>query len=385
MGAAEPACELTILMPCLDEARTLAGCIAKARGFLARSGIAGEVLVADNGSRDGSPAIAAAAGARVIEVEPRGYGAALAAGIAAARGRWVIMGDADGSYDFADLSGFVERLREGCELVMGNRFAGGIARGAMPPLNRYLGNPLLTGLGRLLFRAPSGDFHCGLRGFARDAVARLGLSAPGMEFASEMVVKAALHGLRIAEVPIRLDPDGRSRPPHLRPWRDGWRHLRFLLLHSPRWLFFYPGFLVLLAGLAGMLLLLPAPLPFGPVTLDVHSLMLSAMLVLLGVQMLSFAWLAKLHGVRLGRLPPDPRFERWHRRLSLERVAALGGAAIVLGIGAIVAALALWDAQGFGALEGGGAMRLVILAATAIVAGVQLALAGFMAGLLDAR
>jgi hypothetical protein len=384
-GPPEPPCELTILMPCLDEAETLATCIAKARGFLDRSGIAGEVLIADNGSRDGSPAIARAAGARVIAVERRGYGAALSAGIAAAHGRWVIMGDADDSYDFADLAGFVERLRDGYELVMGNRFRGGIAAGAMPPLHRYLGNPVLTGVGRLLFRAPSGDFHCGLRGFARDAIGRLGLSAPGMEFASEMVVKASLHGLRIAEVPTRLAPDGRSRPPHLRRWRDGWRHLRFLLLHSPRWLFLYPGLAVLLAGLAGMLLLLPAPLPLGRVTLDVHSLMLSAMMVLLGVQMLSFAWHAKLHGVRRGLLPPDPRFERWHGRLSLERLVAAGGAAVVLGLGAIVAALALWGAQDFGALEGGAAMRLVILAATAIVAGVQLVLAGFMASLLDSR
>ncbi|MFO1060990.1 MAG: glycosyltransferase family 2 protein [Dongiaceae bacterium] len=385
MNSASGDCELTILMPCLDEAETLAACIAKARGFLAASGIAGEVLVADNGSRDGSPAIARAAGARVIAVERRGYGAALAAGIAAARGRWVIMGDADDSYDFADLSGFVERLREGYELVMGNRFAGGIARGAMPPLNRYLGNPVLTGLGRLMFRAPSGDFHCGLRGFARDPVARLGLSAPGMEFASEMVVKAALHGLRIAEVPTRLAPDGRSRRPHLRPWRDGWRHLRFLLLHSPRWLFLYPGFVVLLVGLAGMLLLLPAPLPLGPVMLDVHTLTLAAMLVPLGVQMLSFAWLAKLHGVRHGLLPPDPRFERWQRRLTLERVAGLGAAAVALGLAAVLAALALWGQHDFGALEDGAAMRLVIVAATAIVAGVQLVLAGFMAGLLDGR
>ncbi len=227
------ACELTILMPCLNEAETLATCIAKAMSYLDRSGVNGEVLIADNGSTDGSQAIAEAAGARVVAVAAKGYGSALLGGIQAARGRFVIMGDSDDSYDFSKLDAFVEKLREGYALVMGNRFKGGIAPGAMPPLHRYIGNPVLTTIGRVFFRSPCGDFHCGLRGFDRRAILDLDPQAPGMEFASEMVVKATIHGLRITEVPTTLSPDGRSRPPHLRSWRDGWRHLRFLLLFSP--------------------------------------------------------------------------------------------------------------------------------------------------------
>ncbi len=238
---AHPACELTILMPCLNEAETIGTCVGKARAYLESRGIAGEVLVADNGSTDGSQAIAESLGARVVPIAQKGYGAALLGGIAAARGTYIIMGDADDSYDFTALDPFVAKLREGYELVMGNRFHGGIKPGAMPALHRYLGNPVLTGIGRLFFHSPVGDFHCGLRGFNRDAVRGLELTAPGMEFASEMVVKATLQQLRISEVPTTLSPDGRSRAPHLRSWRDGWRHLRFLLLFSPRWLFLYPG------------------------------------------------------------------------------------------------------------------------------------------------
>ena len=246
----EEGLELTILMPCLNEAETLATCIAKAKGFLARSGIKGEVLIADNGSTDGSQAIAAAAGARVAPVAARGYGAALQGGIRAARGRYVVMGDADDSYDFGELDGFVAKLREGFALVVGNRFRGRIEPGAMPLLNRYLGNPVLSFIGALFFKTPCRDFHCGLRGFDRRTILGLGLVMPGMEFASEMVVRAALQGISTAEVPIVLSPDGRGRPPHLRPWRDGWRHLKFLLMHSPRWLYLYPG-LVMAAGGVG--------------------------------------------------------------------------------------------------------------------------------------
>jgi glycosyltransferase involved in cell wall biosynthesis len=252
-------CELTILMPCLDEALTVAGCIAKARGFLERSGIDGEVLVVDNGSTDGSQQIAGQAGARVVHARRPGYGSALRSGITAARGRYVIMGDADDSYDFGALDLFVASLRDGADLVMGNRFKGSIAPGAMPPLHRFFGNPLLSRIGRLFFRSPVGDFHCGMRGFRRQAIVALGLNTDGMEFASEMVVRATVEKLRIAEVPTTLMPDGRNRPPHLRSFRDGWRHLRFLLLFSPRWLFLYPGALLMLAGLASMLWLLPGP------------------------------------------------------------------------------------------------------------------------------
>ena len=253
--------ELSIVMPCLNEAETLEVCIRKAQESLRKDEISGEVVIADNGSEDGSQEIAERLGARVVPVSGRGYGAALHGGFEAARGRFVIMGDADDSYDFSSLMPFVEKLREGYDLVMGNRFLGGIEPGAMPPLHRYLGNPVLTGIGRLFFRSPAGDFHCGLRGFRRDAILGLGLQTTGMEFASEMVVKSTLMGLRIAEVPTTLSPDGRSRPPHLRSWRDGWRHLRFLLLYSPRWLFLYPGAVLMLLGLvSGALLLAVLPL-----------------------------------------------------------------------------------------------------------------------------
>ena len=260
--------ELSILMPCLNEAETLATCIEKARGFLHRSGVAGEVIVADNGSTDASRDIARALGARVVEVAARGYGAALSAGIAAARGRYVIMGDSDDSYDFAALDGFVAKLRQGADLVMGNRFRGGIADKAMPRLHRYLGNPVLSFMGRLFFRSPIGDFHCGLRGFARAAILDLRLAAPGMEFASEMVVKATLAGLKVAEVPTTLKPDGRSRPPHLNSWRDGWRHLKLLLTFAPHWLFLYPGVGLAAAGGCLTLALIPGPLVLGVVRLD---------------------------------------------------------------------------------------------------------------------
>src|SRR5258705_7642477 len=272
-------------MPCLNEAATVGRCVAKARGFLQRAGIDGEVLIADNGSNDGSRMLAARAGSRVIEVAERGYGAALAGGIAAARGRSIIIGDADDSYDFARLEGFVAKLREGYPLVMGNRFRGGIRKGAMPLLHRYLGNPVLSFVGRLLFRAQVGDFHCGLRGFDRDAVRTLDLRTRGMEFASELVVKAALAGWRIAEVPTTLHPDGRGRPPHLHSWRDGWRHLRFLLLFSPRWLFLYPGLALLTLGIALTTALYFTPLRIASAGLDVHTMLYASAGALLGLQL----------------------------------------------------------------------------------------------------
>jgi glycosyltransferase involved in cell wall biosynthesis len=268
--------ELTILMPCLNEAETLATCVRKARAYLDATGIKGEILVADNGSTDGSQAIAEGLGAVVVPVPTRGYGAALGAGIAAARGRYVIMGDSDDSYDFSRLDGFVERLRDGADLVMGNRFKGGIAPGAMPPLHRYLGNPVLSTIGRVLYRTPVGDFHCGLRGFSRAAILRLGLTTPGMEFASEMVIRASLAGLKIVEVPTTLSPDGRSRPPHLRSWRDGWRHLKLLLTFAPFSLFLYPGFALLGLGMLLFLPLLFAPLSLGRVTLDTGAMIFAA-------------------------------------------------------------------------------------------------------------
>ncbi|HEX6690240.1 MAG TPA: glycosyltransferase family 2 protein, partial [Burkholderiales bacterium] len=303
--------ELTILMPCLDEAATVGVCVQKARGFLQRSGVEGEVLVADNGSSDGSRGIAERAGARVISVQRRGYGAALGAGIAAARGRYVIMGDADDSYDFSRLESMVEKLRAGHQLVMGNRFKGGIRPGAMPALHRYLGNPVLSFIGRMLFGTGVRDFHCGLRGFDREAARGLDLRTPGMEFASELVVKASLAGWRIAEVPVVLHPDGRGRPPHLRSWRDGWRHLRFLLLFSPRWLFLYPGLALLTLGSALTAVLYVTPLRLGSAGLDIHSMLYAAAGALLGMQLCLFALFARVSAQSAGLLP---------RRASLDRL-----------------------------------------------------------------
>lgn len=376
--------ELTILMPCLNEAATLATCIAKARGFLDRSGIKGEILIADNGSTDGSQAIAATAGARVVPVAARGYGAALQGGIRAARGRYVVMGDADDSYDFDALDGFVAKLQEGVPLVMGNRFRGGIRPGAMPLLNRYLGNPVLSFIGALFFKAPIGDFHCGLRGFDRRAILDLGLVMPGMEFASEMVVKATMRGLPMAEVPIVLHPDGRGRPPHLRPWRDGWRHLKFLLLHSPRWLYLYPGLVMAIGGLGGMILLaiMGSVRIFG-VALQVHSMLAAGIIGLLGMQTLSFAVLARELAQRRGFLPPSPMLDRFWRQASLER-AALAGAVLLLGglIGLVVATLH-WAATGFGNLDLAQTMRGVVPALVAMGVGLQLVLSAFLAGILE--
>src|SRR5688572_16740878 len=304
-------------MPCLNEAATVGRCVEKARGFLERTGIEGEVLVADNGSSDESRRLAAQAGARVIAAPERGYGAALSAGIAAARGRYVIMGDADDSYDFSRLEPFVEKLRAGYPLVMGNRFKGGIRPNAMPALHRYLGNPVLSFLGRLFFRTGVRDFHCGLRGFEREAVNRLQLKTSGMEFASELVVKAALAGWRIAEVPTTLDPDGRGRPAHLRSWRDGWRHLRFLLLFSPRWLFLYPGVALLGAGSALTTALYFTPLHFLGAGLDIHSMLYASAGALLGLQLCLFALFARVSAQNAGLLPPQPALDRLLRLATL--------------------------------------------------------------------
>jgi glycosyltransferase involved in cell wall biosynthesis len=363
--------ELTILMPCLDESRTVAQCVGAALEFLRRSGIAGEVVVADNGSTDGSREIATAAGARVVPVTRRGYGAALMGGIAAARGRFVIMGDADCSYDFRQLDAFVERLRAGADLVMGNRFRGGIAPGAMPPLHRYLGNPVLSFLGRLFFRTSIGDFHCGLRGFSRAAVQGLGLVTPGMEFASEMVAKAALAGLKIEEVPTTLRPDGRDRPAHLRTWRDGWRHLRFLLLFCPRWLFLYPGLGLLAAGLSGFLLLQHGTLVFASVGLDIHSLLYMAGATILGVQLIELAVLTRWMAVLAG-IAPNPAWLRFiERSFSLEGGLLLSLALLLGGLSWSVWLVSAWGAAGFGPLDPRVAMRGAIPAVTLMIVGMQ--------------
>jgi glycosyltransferase involved in cell wall biosynthesis len=378
-------CELTILMPCLNEAETLARCITKARAFLMRSGIIGEVLIADNGSTDGSQQIAEMQGARVVAISAKGYGNTLLGGIHAARGRYVIMGDSDDSYDFSQLDGFIEKLRGGYQLVMGNRFQGGIAPGAMPALHRYLGNPVLSTVGRIFFRSPCGDFHCGLRGFDRDVVLALDLQSPGMEFASEMVVKATIRRLRIAEVPTTLSPDGRSRPPHLKSWRDGWRHLRFLLLFSPRWLFLLPGAALFLAGLAMMIWLLPAPRYVAGVTLDIHTLFYASLAVVVGFHSMLFWVFAKVYGMREGIVPPDPRFNAMMRLVTLEVGLIVGGVLLLFGLALGIYALGAWGSAEFGELSPERTMRLVIPSGTAILLAFQIAYGAFLLSVLEIR
>jgi glycosyltransferase involved in cell wall biosynthesis len=380
-------CELTILMPCLNEAETLASCIAKARSFLDRSGIEGEVLVADNGSTDGSQMIAQASGARVVDIAERGYGSALIGGIRAARGRYVIMGDSDDSYDFSNLGLFVEKLRQNYQLVMGNRFQGGIRPGAMPPLHRYFGNPILTMLGRLFFSSSCGDFYCGLRGFERRAILALDLQASGMEFALEMVVKATTGKLRIAEVPTTLSPDGRSRRPHLRSWRDGWRSLRFYLLFSPRWLFLYPGTAMFLSGVLAMIWLLLGPLTIGDISFDIHTLLYGAVAIIIGVQSIQFWIFCKIYGMREGIVPPDPWFTSIIAAVArLEYWLITGGILLLIGLVLALAAVSSWVAVGFGDLNHPErTMRLVIPSAATIILAFQIVYGAFFVSILGIR
>jgi hypothetical protein len=374
--------EVSIVMPCLDEAETLGACIARAQAWLDARGVAGEIVIGDNGSTDGSIAIAEGVGARVVRVAERGYGAALDGAIRAARGRYVIMGDSDASYDFGALDPFLERLRDGCELVMGNRFLGGIEPGAMPWKNRHLGNPALSALGRLLFGTPVRDFHCGLRGFTRDAYARLDLATTGMEFASEMVIKATLAGLRVAEVPTTLRPDGRSRPPHLRPWRDGWRHLRFMLLFAPRRLFLYPGLLAMLGGAVAMGLLLPGPRAVRGVTFDIHTLLVAATTFIVGHQAVTLGVLGKVVAIRIGAHPVTSRSRWFERHVPVEGLVLGGIALAASGAAAIWLAVSAWLDAGLGALEPARTMRALIPGAVLLVAGVQTTLAGLLLGIV---
>ncbi len=377
--------ELTVVMPCLNEAETVATCVRKAIGFLADSGISGEVVVADNGSTDGSQRLAEEAGARVVPVRDKGYGNALMGGIEAARGKYVIMGDADDSYDFTNLMPFVEELRKGADLVMGNRFKGGIAPGAMPALHRYLGNPVLSFVGRLFFRSQIGDFHCGLRGFGRDAVLALGLQATGMEFASEMVVKATLAGQHITEVPTTLAKDGRSRPPHLRSWRDGWRHLRFLLLFSPRWLFFLPGLVLLVAGLAIGAAVVPRPIKIGAVTFDVDTLVVASAMVVIGFQSVLFWLFTQVYAGSEGFLPEEPRVQRLLEKLSLERGLLLGAAIGAAGLAGLITSLVYWNGQKFSHLNYEHALRLTIPSVTALIVSCQIILGTFFLSILGIK
>jgi len=377
--------ELTVVMPCLNEAETVATCVRKAIGFLAESGITGEVLIADNGSTDGSQRLAEAEGARVVDVTEKGYGNALMGGIVAAKGKYVIMGDADDSYDFTNLMPFVEELRKGADLVMGNRFKGGIAPGAMPPLHKYLGNPVLSFVGRLFFRSHIGDFHCGLRGFSRDAVMSLNLQATGMEFASEMVVKATLAKQHITEVPTTLSKDGRSRPPHLHTWRDGWRHLRFLLLFSPRWLFFLPGTALFTAGLVVGALVTPGPMSVGSVTFDVDTLVGASAAVVIGFQAILFWLFTQVYAGAEGFLPEEPKVQRLLGKLSLERGLILGGALGVAGLVGLIFSLVYWHGRGFHALNYEHSLRLMIPSVTALIVSWQLILGTFFLSILGVR
>ena len=370
--------------PCLNEADTLGGCIEKAQLGIQHSGVRGEILVADNGSKDDSVLIAEKLGARVVHIENKGYGNALCGGIQAASGKWIIMGDADDSYDFTDLVPFLKKLREGDDLVMGNRFRGGIKPGAMPPLHKYFGNPVLTAIGRLFFRSSVGDFHCGLRGFNRQSILNLDLRATGMEFATEMVVKATLYKLRIAEVPTTLSPDGRSRPPHLRTWRDGWRHLRFLLLYSPRWLFLMPGLLLILLGGVGYAIAL-SRLTINGVTFDVHTLLFASLAFLCGFQAVLFATLTKLFAITEGLLPPDPRLERVFRHITLETGLAGGALALVTGCVLLLMAVLIWRRTHWGRLDYSEVMRVVIPGATLTALGFQTVLFSFFMSILGMR
>lgn len=380
------ALELTILMPCLNEAETIEVCVRKALGFLKRSGVSGEVLIADNGSTDGSQGLAESQGARVVAVPERGYGAALLGGIKAAKGRYVIMGDADDSYDFENLDTMIARLRAGADLVMGNRFLGGIEKGAMPFLHRYLGNPVLSFIGKLFFKIPVSDFHCGLRGFNRDSMLSLGLQSPGMEFASEMVVKSALHERRIEEVPTTLRPDGRSRPPHLKTWRDGWRHLRFLLLHSPEWLFLFPGMIMIGLGVAGVSMLAHGAVQITPhIELDIHTLVAACFSFLIGTQLVMFSALARRYAMIEGVLPPSGSMKKFLLGMTLEPI--LQGALVLFIAGSIgtVFALGHWASVGFGPIVYNGVVRVLVISLTAVTASVQIAASGFLASVFTLR
>ena len=377
-----PSPEVSIVMPCLNEADTLAKCIRKAKLGFDRQGIDGEIIVADNGSTDGSQAIALEEGARVVQIASRGYGNALMGGVTAARGKYVIMGDADDSYDFTEIGPFVAKLREGCDLVMGNRFKGGIKPGAMPFLHRYLGNPVLSAVGRLFFSSPCGDFHCGLRAFSKQAILKMDLRTTGMEFASEMVVKATVFKMRITEVPATLSPDGRNRPPHLRSWRDGWRHLRFLLLYSPRWLFFNPGLILMFMGLITGIWLLPGPRTVGGITFDVHTLLYSMAAIFIGFQSVLFAIFTKTFVITEGLHGNDSSLNKWYRFFTLEKGLVTGSALTIVGLIGSLYSLTEWGLQWFGPLDPSRTLRIVIPSILSLILGLQIILSSFFLSVL---
>jgi glycosyltransferase involved in cell wall biosynthesis len=375
--------EVSIVIPCLNEAETLAACIQKAQRAIEKGGLAAEIIVADNGSTDGSQVVARELGARVVPVASKGYGSALIGGIDAAKGSFVVMGDADDSYDFGAIGLLVDKLREGCDLVVGNRFLGGIEPGAMPWLHRWIGNPVLTLISRLFFHTSVGDMNCGLRAFRKDAYESMRLRATGMEFASEMVIKASLKGMRISEVPVTLRPDGRSRPPHLRTWRDGWRHLRFMLLFSPRWLFLYPGLALFAVGVILSSVLITGPLRVGEVTLDIHTLLVAGFLALLGYQLVLFAVFTKIFAIRMGFHPPHPALQRLFQYVTLEVGLVVGALMVIAGLVGLILAVASWRAVGFGTLDPSLTMREVIPAVLMLAIGTQTVFASFFISILS--
>ena len=377
--------ELSVVLPCLNERETVGICVQKAIAAIEDAKIRGEVVVADNGSTDGSIELAQSAGARVVHVSQRGYGNALRGGIQAAHGAFVLMADSDDSYDFGHIPRFVEQLRNGSDLVMGNRFLGGIRNGAMPVLHRYLGNPVLTAIGRLFFGSPARDFHCGIRAFRRDSYDRMDIRSTGMEFASEMVVKASLLQMKVSEVPTTLSPDGRSHPPHLRTWHDGWRHLRFLLMYSPRWLFLYPGIASIIIGLATCIWLMPGPQRIGAVVFDFHTLAYGFGAILVGFQLLAFAVFTKVFAITEGLLPEDPRLNRMFEYIKLETGLLFGALFVALGIAGSVLALSTWMHTSFGPITSDNLLRLVMLSVFALILGPQIIFSSFFLSILGLR
>lgn len=377
--------ELTILMPCLNEAATLGTCIAKAQAAIARDHLNAEIVVADNGSSDGSQEIARKLGARVVDIPTKGYGAALLGGIAAAKGEYILMADADDSYDLGNPLPFLEKLREGYDLVMGNRFQGKILPGAMPSLHRYFGTPFLTLLTKIFYKTPIGDVQCGIRGLRKEAIERVGLRSLGMEFASEMVWKSTVYGLRIAEIPTTLAPDGRGRPPHMRSWRDGWRNLRFMLLFSPRWLFLYPGLGLMLLGLTVGIWLLPGPRYIGGVGFDVHTLLYAAAMILVGYQSVTFAVFTKLFAIEEGLMPPDRRFLGLFQYITLEVGVIVGALLVGGGLAISVLAVGYWKRHAFGPLDPFKTLRLVTPGVVALTIGFQTIFSSFFLSVLGLK
>lgn len=376
--------ELSIVMPCLNEAETLAICITKANNWLVQNNVIGEVVIGDNGSTDGSQKIATDLGARVINVPSKGYGSALMGAIEASYGKYVIMGDSDDSYDFGNLTLFVQELRNGYDLVMGNRFKGGVAKGAMPFLHRYLGNPVLSFIGRLFFGSKARDFHCGLRGFRQDIVSVLNLRTTGMEFASEMVVKATIFNLKITEVATTLSPDGRSRPPHLRTWRDGWRHLRFLLIYSPRWLFLIPGVFLMLFGFILSVLIIQKPFEIiGNINLDTNTLLYAGAFMIVGFQAFIFGIFTRAYAVQAGFLPQNDQLIKWLDIVSLEKGLIAGLIIFFAGISGTIHSLTLWNEVHFGRLDYPSILRIVIPSVVAIILGLQTILSSFFISVLN--